>query len=277
MIVRRSPRINKTKDVFQVPGIAGAVALTIDGKENFTPDSFMVDSFGSFEDFFDMDMSQPVNEPSDALMLPPSTPHRRSERLHSKTPQRAFGDSVSPNAQRTPRKTPKAKQAENDVIRSLFGSVANKLDNMTPISRSLHEAINAGNWNEETLTPNKLRKQPMRNSPNKNVTFDFPDLPSLQGSSPSTRNDDPQFSVNFSELPTDILQTDVTAFSTDAPMPSSPPAGFDTLDFGIHHDSGLDDWTQLQEDHGVKPTYPDPADLGANVPLTPRRSGRHRD
>lgn len=277
MAVRRSPRITKTKDVFQVPGIAGAVALTVDGKENIMPDAALIED-SVFAEFFNSDMHDPEPEPE--AMPPPSTPHRRSERLMSKTPQRSFGDQLSDNVRRSPHdRTPLPKQTADAITRALLGSVAKNPEDMTPMTREVHNAI-YGNHPIETLTPNRLRRPPPR-SPNKNVTFDFPDvpaLPSLSGSSPSVRNDDPHFSVDFSELPTDILQTDMTMpFSTDAPMPSSPPGGFDSMDFSIHHDSTFDDWGQLHEEHGGKTTYPDPTDMGNNVPMTPRRSARKRE
>jgi hypothetical protein len=262
--VRRSPRLTKTKDVFQVPGIAGAVALTADGKENVLPEAF-VDHAMSLDDLFDMVEDEPI--------LPPSTPQRRSERLTSKTPQRSFGNELSSNALRSPGlRTPKAKQAQHPVATALLGSVVKDVADMTPFTRNVHEALH-GQYILETLTPQRLKKTNKRVSPPKNVAFEFPDLPSLQGSSPS--NNDNFFNVNFSELPTDI-QTDLSMFSTDAPMPSSPPTFFQFINSDGENDHTIDDWGQVQDQHGVKSAYNGHGDNDIGSGQTPRRSPRNK-
>ena len=253
--VRRSPRLTRTKDVFQIPGVAGAVAVTADGKENLVPELNIEHSSMSIDDLFD--------DGGIEAMLPPSTPNRRSERLLSKTPQRGFGADVSSNVQRTPTfRTPKPKQAQHLIAAALLGTVVKDAAEMTPYTLSIQEALNG-------LSTPAQDGASRRSTPRKNVVFEFPDLPSLKGSSPSSN--DP-FSINFSELPTDI-QTDLTMFSTDAAMPSSPPGFFHFIN--ADGDEGANDgWGQTEEPS--KPSaYPDPTDMGIAPTGTPRRSPRN--
>lgn len=263
--VRRSPRLTKTKDVFQIPGVAGAVAITADGKENLMPELVADHSTMSMEGFFE--------EMIDESVLPPSTPQRRSGRLLSRTPQRSFGEDVSANVQRSPLfRTPKAKQTQHPVAAAFLGSVMKDMSEMTPFTRQIAEAFNT-TYMPTTLTPGRIDKGHKKATPPKNVNFDFPDLPSLPGSSPS--NNGAMYSVNFSELPTDI-QTDL-GFSTDAPMPSSPPIDFLHLLDPEGHNNGqsLDDWSHMDMGPNEKSSYPDPSALDASTALTPRRSPRH--
>lgn len=256
--VRRSPRLTKTKDVFQIPGVAGVVALTADGKENMLPELDMEHSLMSIDDLFNYDGNEP--------MLPPTTPMRRSERLQSKTPQRGFGAEVSSNVQRSPTfRTPKPKQAQHPVTAALLGTAIKDMTNLTPFTRSIQEALNG------PLTPAK-DKSSQRSTPRKTVGFDFPDLPSLNGSSPSTN--EAIFNINFSELPTDI-QTDMSMFSTDAAMPSSPPNFMHFIDSDGHGDQGVDSWNNAGVEHSEKSAYPDPSEMGLAPTGTPRRSPRN--
>ena len=268
--VRRSPRLTRTKDVFQVPGLAGAIALTIDGKENLMPEIAVADTTMSMDEFFDMSMAEE--------MPPPATPQRPSERLQSKTPQRAFGIQISGNASRSPQlHTPKTKQPVNGLERAFLGTVAKNPEDLTPLSRGIHDAVHGDMFHHQmaTLTPNRLRKTPKKSSGEKMLMFDFPDLPSLKNSSPSNSDDDLLFSVPFSELPTDILQTDASLFSTDGAMPSSPPPRYSAMDFDAQP---FEDWGQLQEEHGVKSSYMDFDHNGSDdITATPRRSPRNRD
>lgn len=256
--VRRSPRLTKTKDVFQIPGVAGVVALTADGKENVLPELDMEHSFMSIDDLFNYDGTE--------QMLPPTTPMRRSERLLSRTPQRGFGAEVSSNVQRSPTfRTPKLKQAQHPITAALLGTAVKDMTNLTPFTRSIQEALNG------PLTPAK-DKSSRRSTPRKTVGFDFPDLPSLKGSSPSSN--DAIFNINFSELPTDI-QTDMSMFSTDAAMPSSPPNFMHFIDSDGHGDQGIDDWNNGGVEHSEKSAYPDPSEMGLAPTGTPRRSPRN--
>lgn len=255
--VRRSPRLTKTKDVFQISGVAGAVALTADGKENVLPELEVEHSLMSIDDLFNYDGNEP--------MLPPSTPMRRSERLLSKTPQRGFGADMSSNIQRSPTfRTPKSKQAQHPIMAALLGTAVKDMINLTPFTRSIQEALNG------PLTPKD--KSSRRSTPRKTVGFDFPDLPSLKGSSPSSN--DALFNINFSELPTDI-QTDMSMFSTDAVMPSSPPNFFHFINPDSHSDQGLDEWQNTAVQQSETSTYPDPSEMGLAPTGTPRRSPRN--
>ena len=249
--VRRSPRINKTKNVFQIPGLAGAVALTADGKENIMPD-FTVDP----------DLDAMYDAMADEHPLPPSTPtpSRRSERLIMKTPSRQFGTETSPNAQRTPTfRTPKPKNGSHPVAAALLGTIKANQDpaDMTPFSRMMTETLN-GAYELGILNTPELRKASKKSTPAKHISFDFPDLPSLNNSSPM--HGEPIFNINFSELPTDILPGDMhDPFSTDTAVPSSPPGfmsfinpdGYDNIDW-----EGIPNEAQAQES-----VYPDPEAL----------------
>ena len=165
--VRRSPRLNKTKDVFT-----------------------------------DLEA--------------PSTPPRPSTTGHSfRTPGREFGDELSGNIQRTP-----SQSTERTSTAAILGF--NKTPaRMTPFTRSIHDALMS------TSAEDML---------NSTVPLDFPDLPSLNGSSPMSTN--PIFQIDFSELTTDIPTDFHDIFSTDAPMPSSPPVDAffgdaDGIDYGL--------------------------------------------
>ena len=246
--VRRSPRLNRTKNVFQIPGLAGAVALTADGKENIMPD-FAVDP----------GVDVMYDAMADEQPIPPSTPtpSRRSERLIMKTPSRQFGTETSPNAQRTPTfRTPKPKNGSHPVAAALLGTIKANQDpaDMTPFSRMMTETLN-GAYELGILNTPELKKASKKSTPAKHLSFDFPDLPSLNNSSPM--HGEPIFNINFSELPTDILPSDMhDPFSTDAAVPSSPPGfmsfinsdGYDDIDW-----DGMPNEAQAQDS-----VYPDP-------------------
>jgi hypothetical protein len=272
--VRRSPRLNKTRDVFQIPRVAGAVVLTAEGKENVMPE-FDIEA----------DLDAMIAETLDDQPLPPSTPtpNRRSERLFMKTPQREFGLERSPNAQLSPTsRTPKPKHGQHPMTAVLLGTAIAKKNpsELTPFSRLMHETLNG--LHEEmpdtaydlgSITTSK-GKGSKRSTPGRNLTFDFPDLPSLNDSSPM--NPEKLLNVSFSELPTDILHTDMNdPFSTDAPMPSSPPAymNFLNLDGLTADDVG---WGAIGAPQVTESVYPDPETLSKAPPPTQvlRRSPR---
>lgn len=267
--VRRSPRLTKTRDVFQIPGIAGAVAITADGKENMMIEDSML---------MDEEMRALFTLPPDIEMPPPPmtpTPQRRSDRLCTKTPQRQFGVEISPNAQRSPTfKTPRQKQHQHPVAHALLGTVKKDLADMTPFTRSIQEALH-GQLDDSLFKTPDSKKGSKKQTPNQSVNFDFPDLPSLKDSSPMTG--DPMFAFNLSELTTDQLQTDMNdMFSTDAPMPSSPPGfySFEDEDEQASNDWGatfLNDTPERTVHH-----YPDPDEVSL-APITTstlRRSPR---
>ena len=165
--VRRSPRLNKTKDVFT-------------------------------------EVNQPTTPPRSATTGRPF-----------KTPGREFGDEMSGNIQRTP-----SRSTERSSTAAILGF--NKTPaRMTPFTRSIHDALMS------TSAEDML---------NSTAPLDFPDLPSLKGSSPMSTN--PIFQIDFSELSTDIPQDFHDIFSTDAPMPSSPPVAaflgdMSVIDYGL--------------------------------------------
>ncbi|EXJ94256.1 hypothetical protein A1O1_02649 [Capronia coronata CBS 617.96] len=232
--VRRSPRLNKTRDAFELS--AGGVEVAVDGKENVAPVQAPAIMDDGLADLFE---EGPVD-----VELPPMTPtpKRRSERLllktPSKTPQRQFGAGLSPNAELHPSfRTPKAKSAGHPALTALLGTVHKDVLEMTPFSRSIHEALTSDLPPPMDLSEEEkalLRGSSKRNTPNKALSFDFPDLPSLKNSSPVSHEQ--LLNFNFSELTTDHLNSDCPdPFHANATMPSSPPPGlFSFLDTDEH-------------------------------------------
>jgi len=276
-LVRRSPRLNKTRDIFAL-GAAAVVEVTVDGKENINP-AVAVGNDG-LDDLFD--------DAGDLPVMPATpTPKRRSERLllktPSKTPQRHFGLEASSSGQAlshsqqqltTSLRTPKAGN-RHPVASALLGSVKQDLADMTPFTRSIHEALSDARAMGIVLTSEAQRCTSRRPTPKTALTYDFPDLPSLNDSPMS----DP-VNFNFSDLPTDHLNTDLNdTFSTDAPMPSSPPQGL--FEFVNAHDDGVfGDYFNLnvREEDPHESHYPDPEEMSL-VPAagqTTRRSPRRR-
>ncbi|OAP62985.1 hypothetical protein AYL99_02212 [Fonsecaea erecta] len=278
--VRRSPRLNKTRDAFAAP--AAAVELAVDGKENVAPVPAVVDD--GLADLFE-------ETPAD-LPLPPMTPtpKRRSERIllktPSKTPQRQFGARLSPNAEQTPQfRTPKARQEPHPALAALLGTVQRDLLQMTPFSRSIHEALTSDRPLDLNLTEEDkalLRNSGKKPTPKKAISFDFPDLPSLKNSSPSSG--DQLMNFAFSEMTTDQLTSDLLDPFINPAMTSSPPTGFfgyfDTTDM----DNGVNSmWENLVDVdaayHPGQSTYPDPEALTApgTVAQGVRRSPRKQN
>ncbi|EXJ84543.1 hypothetical protein A1O3_05212 [Capronia epimyces CBS 606.96] len=255
--VRRSPRLNKTRDVFALS--AGVVEISADGKENIAPAPAPTVVDDGLADLFE-------EGPAD-VELPPMTPtpKRRSERLllktPSKTPQRQFGAGLSPNAGLHPNfRTPKAKSATHPALTALLGTAHKDVLEMTPFSRSIHDALTSDlPLPLELPEENKslLRGSSKKSTPNKALCFDFPDLPSLKNSSPMSNEQLVNFS--FSELTTDQLHSDCNdPFHANVTMPSSPPPGlFSFLDT---HEHAL--WDGMLSVNGTphdgQPTYPDP-------------------
>lgn len=270
--VRRSPRLNKTRDVFGMP--SGAVAVTVDGKENVTP------AIGAIDDgLADLFEEGPVD-----VELPPMTPtpKRRSERLlktPSKTPQRQFGADVSPNVGLLPSfRTPRSKQGQHPALAALLGTVQKNVLEMTPFTRSIHDALTseapyalAGDETSKAALPNEARQA----TPKKAITFDFPDLPSLKNSSPISH--DQLINFNFSELTTDHLTSDFhDPFAPHTTMTSSPPAGlFNFLDPSDAAVSLM--WDDMIEADAAESSYEDPEALAMSTSIQPlRRSPRQQ-
>ncbi|KAJ9602845.1 hypothetical protein H2200_012625 [Cladophialophora chaetospira] len=260
--VRRSPRLNKTRDVFAIP--AAAVEVAVDGKENVAPTPAVVDD--GLADLFE--------EGPDEVELPPPTtptPKRRSERIllktPSKTPQRQFGAQLSPNAERLPIfRTPKYKQDQHPALAALLGSVQKDILEMTPITRSIHDALTSDQpmgmdfHNDHMI----LRSGGRKETPKKSISFDFPDLPSLKNSSPFSG--DNHLNFGFSELTTDQLTSDMIDPFANSAMPSSPPGGlFGYLDSAEMEESVNAMWDKMIDPSGgqsiEESAYPDPEGL----------------
>ncbi|RMZ77386.1 hypothetical protein DV738_g4409, partial [Chaetothyriales sp. CBS 135597] len=266
--VRRSPRLHKSKDVFQIPGVAGAVAITADGKENVLPEV-------AVDDMYDELFDEPVGDGPQ----PPTTPARRSERILAKTPQRPFGADMSPNVQRSsPFRTPSAgKNASHPALAALIGSAKKNGKDLTPFTKAIQDAWDHGGVNLDMDFLNAVAQQqtPKKAVPNKSAAFDFPDLPSLKGSSPMTSGGQ-MFEMVLSELPTDQLQTDLPdIFSTDvAAMPSSPPGFYNFLNCDMDMDNM--DWATGMESASLPkgPIYDEAGDGSNKTSQGLRRSPR---
>jgi hypothetical protein len=121
----------------------------------------------------------------------------------------------------------------------------------------------------------RLRSSAKKNTPNKAINFDFPDLPSLKNSSPISS--DQLINFNFSELTTDHLNSEFNdPFATHSAMPSSPPAGYfdflqnEATDMAAIWEDMIDPSATDEQDS----TYPDPEASGAKPPQHLRRSPR---
>lgn len=259
--VRRSPRLNKIRDAFGVS--AETVEVAVDGKENVAPMTAAVDDgLGELFEEGPIDVELPPMTP---------TPKRRSERLllktPSKTPQRHFGAELEPNVEHRPSfRTPKPKPEQHPALAALLGTVQKNVLDMTPFSRSIHDALTS----DIPLDLNAIAAQvaateeAKKDTPRKTASFDFPDLPSLKNSSPMSS--DQLINFHFSEMTTDQLNSDLhDAFATSA-MPSSPPAGlFSYLD--THEvEAGMDAiWGNLVRENATSidghSSYPDPEAL----------------
>jgi hypothetical protein len=271
--VRRSPRLNKTRDVFALA--PGAVAITVDGKENVAPSIAVMDD--GLADLFE-------EGPAD-VELPPMTPtpKRRSERLFlktpSKTPQRQFGADLSPNADLLPSfRTPKAKVGTHPALAALLGTVQKSVLDMTPLTRSIHDALTSDvhmPLNIPAEDPTIAQNEAKKATPKKALAFDFPDLPSLKNSSPMTS--DQLLNFNFSEMTTDQLTSDyIDPFVNNTAMPSSPPAGL--FSYLETNDTTMDDmWNEIIEADAGHSSYPDPEAAEMTNSVQPlRRSPRQQ-
>lgn len=228
--VRRSPRLNKMRDVFSDGLVAPMITLegTVggEGKENMTPRATTNYSLDDLDGLFGDNVE---------VMPPPVTPtsKRRSERISArtpsatKTPSREFGAEISGNAQMTPQaaKPSVNKTPDVDIANFFMDTITRNLDPqyMTPHTRRLHAALS------DAATPTSRRSRgrsgftPMSNTPGRmsSLNFDFPDLPSLKPSSPASHGDS---GLPFSELPTEQMYPDFDdLLNTDKMMPSSPP------------------------------------------------------
>ncbi|OAL33257.1 hypothetical protein AYO20_07419 [Fonsecaea nubica] len=278
--VRRSPRLNKTRDAFAVP--AAAVELQVDGKENVAPVPAVVDD----------GLAELFEEGHTDIQLPPMTPtpKRRSERIllktPSKTPQRQFGAMLSPNLEQSPHfRTPKAKQDLHPALTALLGTGQKDVHQMTPFTRSIHEALTSDRPLGINLTEEDkalLRDCEKKATPQKAISFDFPDLPSLKNSSPISG--DQLLNFSFSEMTTDQLTSDLIDPFTNTAMTSSPPPGFfsyfDTADV----ENGVNSmWESLVDVNAAyqsgQSAYPDPETLAIPraVPQGVRRSPRRQN
>jgi hypothetical protein len=258
--VRRSPRLNKTKDILLDFGDPEGV-----NKENVPATTFGDDGL---DELFDAGGGETEPPPP---MTP--TPKRRSERILFKTPRRTPGAKLSPNVQR-----------RHPAVEALLGT--SKVSEMTPFSRSIHEALSDAAEAYAKTSPmhppaGRLLRTPKKTTPEENDAFDFPDLPFLNGNSPMSA--DPMLQLNFSEFTTDQMNSDFNddVFNTDMTFPSSPPPSFFHLP--SHDDAHEAMWSEM----GIVPAeteanhfaYPDPAESALNEPATSktlRRSPRKK-
>jgi hypothetical protein len=236
--VRRSPRLNKTKEVL---GLGGHIDVT-SNKENVTPGRGLDDGLN---DLFD--------DGEGGSQVPPMTPTptRRSDRLlfktPSKTPSRTSGATLSPNVRVSAQKS-----LGHPAAAALLGT-NKKVEDMTPFSRQIHQILSDAHPHNSHSSPSgpfaaPARRTPKKTSPRSAADFDFPDLPSLNNSSPASQN--PQINFNFSELTTEQIQTEFQdVSSSDRPMPSSPPQGF--FGFIDTHDDGMNGlWSEMDFGNG---------------------------
>lgn len=277
--VRRSPRLNKTRDHFAHTGVV--MEVTVDGKENAAPAPQVMDE--SIDHLFE-------EGPGD-LELPPMTPtpKRRSERLFlktpSQTPSRHFGVNISPNADLLPIfRTPKMKSSDQHaVLNALLGTTRKDVHQMTPFSRSIHDALTSdapANLNMPGEGRLHGRNTSRKNTPNKAINFDFPDLPSLKNSSPMSS--DQLLNFHVSEMTTDQLNSEFNEpFMATSTLPSSPPAGLFAY-FDVDGDDISTMWDEMIDtnatDQGHTSNF---ADTAPNATVnaitgTPRRSPRRQ-
>ena len=268
--VRRSPRLNKTKEVF---GLEGHIDVT-SNKENVTPGRGLDDGLN---DLFD--------DGEGGIQLPPMTPTptRRSDRLlfktPSKTPSRTPGATLSPNVRVSGQKS-----LRHPAAAALLGTMK-KVEDMTPFSKQIHQILSDANPHNLSSSPPRpsavpARRTPRKASPRSAADFDFPDLPSLNNSSPMSQNQ--QINFNFSELTTEQIQPDFQdVSSSDRPMPSSPPQGF--FGFVDTHDDGMNGlWSEMDfgNGHAFLEEAQYPASMASpkvtTVGAGPRRSPRNR-
>ena len=265
--VRRSPRLNKAKDL--IFGLGGAEGAEGADKENIAATSFSDDGL---DDLFN------ANGNENELPLPMTpTPKRRSERILFKTPGRTPGRTpgaeLSPNIQR-----------RHPAVAALLGT-SKRVSEMTPFSRQIHEALSdAAEAYAKTSPmhppPAHLSRTPKKTTPKQNDGFDFPDLPSLNGNSPLSTG--PMVQFNFSELMTGQLNSEFNdVFDTDVTFPSSPPSSF--FQFTSHDDSHNAMWSEMGIPHAETEVnhfeYPDPTEASTNEPLPSqilRRSPRKK-
>lgn len=270
--VRRSPRINKTRDTFSGNYATSSIpvhgAVESGGKENISP---RLELNGENDDLFgDFETMPPPLTP---------TPKRRSERILLRTPGRTPGQEGKVEILGGASSSPTAKTSKRSTIdyASIFmDPAARELDpqQMTPFTRLIHAA---------TITPRSKNKLRTGFTPKKNdkaSEFDFPDLPSLNTSSPFSK---PQEADIFSELPTERLFSEFEDLPvTDRLMPSSPPVnhvnGWDNFhDFMNVDQFDAVDWEAIEKgDATSKPKTPK---QGQNKLLgvgTPGREGLRR-
>lgn len=246
-IVRRSPRLNKTRNVdgflAKIPSPAGKIQsrLKTPWRQQQPADSL--------EDLFNAS----DHDENDCAVVPQTpTPTRRSNRLLSRTPSKTPSNPKATNVTLTPSqkhlldmlRTPKGQVqlSQHPAAAALLGQVTENVADMTPFTRQIHEILTD---NPALPSSSPARAKKARDNRSDTLALDFLDLPSLQGSSP---NHDKGMQVDFSEfthLNSDGVESgdpmsgvDLNELlSTDVPMPSSPP-----LTMG-----GLIDWGDLMD------------------------------
>ena len=275
-IVRRSPRLNKSVDMF-----GNAKTPTTD-KENVGTNQTNDDGL---DHLFD-------NGENDELPHPQTpTPTRRSDRLlfktpndrqtPSKTPQKTPRIAFSPSAQRLLQtlKTPKGLPTNHPIATALLGDRPAG-EEMTPFTFQIHQILSdTGNNFGSPLNSSsryKRSRNPVTDSrgshkSNQDNIFDFPDLPPLNNASTSSpsasaaaqaamSSDNLPNIVDFSEFTNtnlhggnmdDLMMIDEAELqellSTDVIMPSSPPP---TTSNPLQNPSGTGFFSWFDDDGG---------------------------
>lgn len=189
----------------------------------------------------------------------PATPSlsRRSARLLTKTPSKTTSSGektatpigLSPSARRLLHslRTPKASPSKSLAPRA---EEAN-MPEMTPFTLQIHQLLSEG-----------VNAPPAKGD--SDITFEFPDLPSLKGSSPNRGGHMTSFDFSSHFDPQDLADLDL--LSTDMPMPSSPPPAF----FGLYEDP-VEPSSGLWSDYGLPEPNMEIMNQGRSSP--PKKTG----
>ena len=202
--------------------------------------------FGSHHDQADKENCPPVEDEDGIDHLFEENDQRSISRPTTPTPNSKLltPSFKTPRKSTSPPRTPKTSDLFSSAARALLHPMATP--KRTP-SKSNIQALGE-------LTPFTAHLNSLLSEANDSQNFDFPSLPSLDSSPHRVRND------------FDFSQFDATDFlSTDAPMPSSPPAWFGVYVDPIEQGNGL--WS------GYLPPVASPDINEAGAGKTPKTPG----